>query len=80
MPVTGRPPWVDEQQRGGNAIFLQPVKRSGTSLAIQWLRLCLLVQGVWVQSLVWEPRSHMLCSLDQKKRCLFLVGGERGDW
>ena len=24
----------------------------GTSLAVQWLRLCLPMQGVWVQSLV----------------------------
>ena len=30
----------------------------GTSLAVQWLRLCLPMQGVRVQSLVGELRSH----------------------
>ena len=31
-----------------------------TSLAVQWLRIRLPVQGTWVQSLVSELRSHML--------------------
>ena len=31
----------------------------GTSLAVQWLRICLPVQGMWVQSLVGELRSHI---------------------
>ena len=31
----------------------------GTSLAVQELRLCLPMQGVWVQSLVRELRFHM---------------------
>ena len=31
----------------------------GTFLGVQCLRLCLLIQGVWVQSLVGELRSHM---------------------
>ena len=30
----------------------------GTSLVVQWLRLNLPMQGVWVQSLVGELRSH----------------------
>ena len=29
------------------------------SLVVQWLRLGLAMQGVWVQSLVEELRSHM---------------------
>ena len=33
--------------------------QSGTSLVLQWLRLCLPVQGVQVQSLVREQRSHV---------------------
>ena len=32
-----------------------------TSLVGQWLRLCLPMQGVWVQSLVGELRSHVSC-------------------
>ena len=31
----------------------------GTSLMIQWLRICLPMQGTWVWSLVRELRSHM---------------------
>ena len=33
-------------------------KLLGTSLAVQWLRLCLPRQGVWVQSLVGELRYN----------------------
>ena len=29
-------------------------KREGASLVAQWLRLCLPMQGTWVQALVWE--------------------------
>ena len=32
---------------------------TGTSLAVQWLRLHLLMQRVWVQSLGAEPRSQI---------------------
>ena len=31
----------------------------GTSLVVQWLRICLSMQGVWVRSLVGELGSHM---------------------
>ena len=31
----------------------------GTSLVVQWLRICLPMQGTWVRSLVWEdPTCH----------------------
>ena len=30
----------------------------GTSLVVQWLRICLPGKGVWVQSLVVELRPH----------------------
>ena len=39
--------------------------RRGTSLAVQWLRLHLPMQGLWVRSLVGELRSHM--TYDEKK-------------
>ena len=30
-----------------------------TSLVVQWLKICLPMQGTWVQSLVWEdPTCH----------------------
>ena len=31
----------------------------GTSLVVQGLRICLTIQGMWVQSLVRELKSHM---------------------
>ena len=31
-----------------------------TSLVVQGLRICLPMQQMWVQSLLWELRSHML--------------------
>ena len=33
--------------------------QSGTSLVVQGLRLCFPMQGVWVQSLVRERKSHV---------------------
>ena len=41
---------------------------------VQWLRLCLPVQGVWVWSLVGELKSHMPCgqknqNIKQKQYC-----------
>ena len=38
----------------------------GTSLAVQWLRLCLPMPGVQVQSLVGELRRHMPCTQKTK--------------
>ena len=29
----------------------------GTSLVVQWLRICLTMQGMWVQSLVWKDHT-----------------------
>ena len=39
---------------------------TGTSLAVQWLRLGLPMQGAQVQSLVGELSSHMLHSQKNK--------------
>ena len=38
----------------------------GTSLAVQWLRLCLPGQGVWVQSLVRELTRDPTCLTTEK--------------
>ena len=56
---------------------------AGASLVVQWLRICLLVQGTWVRALVWEdptcrgaagPVSHncwactsRACALQQER-------------
>ena len=54
---------------------MQKIKPLGTSLVVQWLRLCLPMQGVQFQSLVMELRSHMahaaktLKRKQQKKYC-----------
>ena len=43
------------------SIHLSPschLKESGRpSLVIQWLRICLPMQGTWVQPLVWEDST-----------------------
>ena len=46
----------------------------GTSLAVQWLGLCLLIQGVRVRSLVRElgfrmPRGQKTKNMKQKQYC-----------
>ena len=41
-------------------------EREGTSLAVQWLGLHLPMQGVLIQSLVGELRSHMACGQKTK--------------
>ena len=43
------------------------ITNTGTSLAVQWLRLRLPIQEVRVQSLVREPRSHMPRSQKNKQ-------------
>ena len=39
---------------------VQNLKKFGTSLVVQRLRICLAMQGTWVWSLVKDVRSHML--------------------
>jgi len=38
----------------------------GTSLVVLGLRFCLLVQGMWVRSLVRELRVHISCAAPPK--------------
>ena len=33
---------------------------AGTSLVVQWLRIHLAMQGMWIQSLLRKLRSHVL--------------------
>ena len=42
----------------------------GASLALQWLRLCLPRQGVWVQFLVWELDPSCLRTKKQKTEAI----------
>ena len=42
----------------GNAKDFHQEFRLGTSLAVQWLRIHLDVQGTWVQPLVRELKSY----------------------
>ena len=35
----------------------------GTSLVVQWLRLCVANSGAWVRSLVRKLGSHILCGM-----------------
>ena len=50
------------------------IRQTGTSLAVQWLRLHLPMQGVQVRSLVGKLRFHMRCgqktkNIKQKQYC-----------
>ena len=47
--------------------------KTGTSLAVQWLRLCTSSEGIWVRSLVGEVRSRM--QHGQKKKTARLLRG-----
>ena len=54
--------WVNTiSLKGGNVLFLAhfSMQIGETSLVVQWLRICLAMQGTWVWSLVRELRSHM---------------------
>ena len=48
-----------------------PIKKMGrrTSLAVQWLRICLLMQETWVQSLVREDSTHHEATRPLSRRC-----------
>ena len=43
--------------QGKSLHILTEKEGGGTSLVVQWLRICLAMQGTQVQSLVREPRS-----------------------
>ena len=56
--------WVrDTKSPWGNQVWVSERIGRETSLMIQWLRICLAVQGIRVQSLVRELSSHMLLQL-----------------
>ena len=46
--------WMGRSYKTGLCLRAQAL---GTSLVVQWLRIHLPVQGIWVQSLVWEDRT-----------------------
>ena len=37
-----------------DAKILNKILANRASLVVQWLRICLLMQGTWVRALVWE--------------------------
>ena len=43
-------------------LFQSEESSFGISLVVQWLRICIAIQGMWVQSLVRELKSHILRS------------------
>ena len=48
----GKMPWVRKKPDLKRASVDR--QRRGTSLVVQWLRICLAMQATWVLSLVWE--------------------------
>ena len=55
---TGKP--AEVQSKGLKSVRHNLVTEE-LQLVVQWLRLCLPMQGLWVRSPVREPRSHMPC-------------------
>ena len=55
LSLEGSTPLMDFEQ---NIPYIRGRGR-GTSLVVQGLRICLPMQGMWVQSLVGELRSHI---------------------
>ena len=56
----------EREEEEGN---LLPFKRCdlGTPLVVQWLRICLPVQEMWVSSLVGELRAHGKALVTQQR-------------
>jgi len=46
------------------------IRRSGTSMVVQWLRICLLMQGIQVQSLVWEDPTGLRATKSMQPQLL----------
>ena len=45
-------------------VMCQNIAQLGTSLVVQWLRICLLMQRTWVWSLVWgDPTCRRAANL-----------------
>jgi len=42
----------------GYVSCLSRIRIGGTSLVVRWLRICLVIQGTWVQFLVGELSPH----------------------
>ena len=60
----GREQWRKDKELWVGRALLDPVDRGikvfwGPSLAVQWLRLHLPMQGMWVSSLIWKLGSHI---------------------
>ena len=51
-----KPPWASW---GGMVCVVSSQNHTDDFLVVQWLRLCLPLQGLWVLSLVGELRFHM---------------------
>ena len=64
--------WYNEDVSVSN--LLQKKNYTGTPLVVQWLRICLPMQGIWVQSLAEEQGSYRLGGhLDHTLRLLSLT-------
>ena len=72
------------QSKGLSRVFSCPIPVRNhilkTSLAVQWLRLCLPVQEERVWYLVGELRSHMLCCEAKKKKRSHILLPEPKNW
>ena len=51
LSVSGKEDW--------GPLWGSEIEKSWTSLVVQWLRICLAMQGTWVQSLAPEDPTHL---------------------
>ena len=61
-----------EKKAREKTIFLITIKKvfGGTSLVVQWLRICLPKWGTWVHSLAGKLRSQFPCATRQPSLCV----------
>ena len=73
------PLWSHSQAFTQRDAACTPIKslRTGTSLVVQWLRLCASNAGAWVRSLVGELRSCKMQSRKKKKKNLKRASGSK---
>ena len=68
----GMEAWLERVHRRGDRkhrpLRISTIKEIGTSLVVQWLRLCFHCRGTWVLSLVGELRPHRPHGTAKKKK------------
>ena len=51
-----------QQQLEYHTLLTKIIKKPGTSLVVQWIRIRLPMQETWVRSLVWEDSTFCIAT------------------